>query len=107
MIASNIEYDEYENIREDELSSRIFIYMPIDEAKAFKRHKSQIAMKIRMKVKSYSDSKIIKRTKFFPNTNDKMTDHTFYIIRGDIEEIMFYNLSTNKIYTTYSHQIED
>ena len=107
LIASNIDYREYKNINEDELSSRIFIYMPIDEAKAFKKNKSKIAMKIKMKVASYADSKIIKSSEFFPNTTDKMTDHTSYIIRGDIEEIMFYDLNTNKIYTTYRYQIEE
>lgn len=107
LIASNINYDEYQNIHEDELSSRIFIYMPIDEAKAFKKKQSKIAMKIKMKVKTYADSKIINSSEYFPNTTDKMTDHTSYIIKGDIEEIMFYNLNTNKIYTTYRHQMEE
>ncbi len=107
LIASNSGYEEYINVNEDKLSSRIFIYMPIDEAKAFKKNKNKIAVKIKMKVTSYADSKIIKSSEFFPNTTDKMTDHSSYIIRGDIEEIMFYDLNTNKIYTTYRHQIEE
>jgi len=106
-IASNVDYDEYTNFNEDELSSRIFIYIAIDEAKAFKKNKNSICMKIKMKVNSYADGKIITTTKFFPDTTDKMTDHTSYIIKGDIEEIMFYNLNTNKIYTTYRHQREE
>jgi len=106
-IASNIDYDEYTNLKEDELSSRIFIYIPIDEAKAFKKNKNSIGIKIKMKVSTYSDSKIIKTSEFFPDTIDKMTDHTSYIIKGDIEEIMFYNLNTNKIYTTYRHQRDE
>lgn len=107
LIASNVEYDDYQNINKDELSSRIFIYMPIDEAKDFKKNKNKIGMKIKMKVKTYTDSKIIKSSECFPNTDDKMTDHTSHIIKGDIEEIMFYNLNTNKIYTTYRHQMDD
>jgi len=107
LIASNSGYEEYINVNEDKLSSRIFIYMPIDEAKAFKKNKNKIAVKIKMKVTSYADSKIIKSSEFFPNTTDKMTDHSSYIIRGDIEEIMFYDLNTNKIYTTYRHQLEE
>ena len=106
-IASNIDFDEYENIQGDELSSRIFIYMPIDEAKAFKRKQSKIALRIRMKVENYADSKILKKSEFFPNTEDKLTDHTYYVVKGNIEEIMFYDLNTNKIYTTYKHNIED
>ncbi len=106
-IASKFDYDEYENIYEDELSSRIFIYMPIDEAKAFKKKQSKIAMRIRMKVESFADSKILKKSEYFPNTEDKMADHTYYIIKGNIEEIMFYDINTNKIYTTYSHSMEE
>lgn len=102
-IASDVDFEEYTNINGDELSSRIFIYMPIDEAKAFKKKKNNIGMKIKMELKNYADSKMIKASEFFQNTKDKITDHTYYIIRGDIEEIMFYNLSTNKIYTTYRH----
>ena len=102
-VASILDYDDYSNLKEDELASRIFIYMPVDEAKAFKRNKSKIAMKIRLRVDSYADSKIIKKSEFYPNTTDKLTDHTYYIIKGDIEEIMFYDVQTNKIYTTYSH----
>ncbi|VAX27171.1 hypothetical protein MNBD_IGNAVI01-1354 [hydrothermal vent metagenome] len=106
-IASNVDYEEYTNINGDELSSRIFIYMPIDEAKAFKKKKNRIGMKIKMKLENYADSKMIKASEFFPDTKDKITDHTYYVIRGDIDEIMFYNLSTNKIYTTYRHQAKD
>ncbi len=107
LIASNVDYHDYQNINEDELSSRIFIYMSIDEAKAFKKNKTKIAMKVKMKVKTYADSNIMYTSEYFPNTTDKMTDHISYIIKGDIEEIMFYNLTTNKIYTTYRHQMED
>lgn len=107
VIASNVDYDEYSNFNGDELASRIYIYMPIDEAKAFKRMKSKIAMKIKMKIVSYSDCKITRTSEFFPNTKDKMTDHISFIIKGDIEKIMFYDLNTSKIYTSYMHQIED
>lgn len=106
-IASHFEYDEYENLYEDELSSRIFIYMPIDEAKAFKKKQSKMGMRVRMRMDSYADSKIIKQSEFFPNTEDKMADHTYYILKGDIEEIMFYDLYTNKIFTTYRHLREE
>ncbi|MEN8193677.1 MAG: hypothetical protein ABFS12_12720, partial [Bacteroidota bacterium] len=98
-IASNIDYDDYTNLNEDELSSRIFIYMPIDEAKEFKKKKSKIAMKIKLRVDSYMNSRIIKKSEFYPNSIDKLTDHTYYIIKGDIEELMFYDVETNKIYT--------
>ena len=60
-----------------------------------------------MKIENYADSKIHKKSEFFPNTEDKLTDHTYYVIKGNIEEIMFYDLNTNKIYTTYKHTIED
>jgi len=106
-IASNVDYDEYSNMNGDELSSRIFIYMPIDEAKAFKKRRHKIGMKVKMKLENYADSKVLKASELFPDTEDKITDHTYYIIKGDIDEIMFYNLSTNKIYTTYRHQAKD
>ena len=107
IIASKVDYDEYENINEDELGPRIFIYMPIDEAKAFKKGQSKIALRMRMKIESFADSKIFNKSEFFPSSEDKLTEHTYYIIKGDIQEIMFYDINTNKIYTTYSHSLEE